>query len=364
MYRDKFRFAADAATVKLGDAEVPRRQGEGRRVLRQGRNLSQGSEDPDSGRSRGRPDPDAQGRPRRAAGITASATRRHRRPRRSSSSRHRRPPCPPLRASAAPAALVEPSPPASTPATASPPAPRATWRRRATTTRRRSPSCCSHGGFWLVIVSFFGFGLLLSLTPCVFPMVPILSGIIVSHGHAVTHGRAFVLSLAYVLGMAVTYAAVGVAAGFSGTLLSSALQNAWVLGGFALVFVAAVAVDVRLLRTATARRPAKPAVGHEPTGRAARCGAIAMMGALSALIVGPCVAAPLAGALLYIAQTGDAVLGGVGAVRHGAGHGRAAAGGRRLLPLAAAQGRPVDGSGEEVLRRAAAGHRACGWSRR
>jgi thiol:disulfide interchange protein DsbD len=68
-------------------------------------------------------------------------------------------------------------------------------------------------------------------------MIPILSGIIVNHGHAVTHARAFVLSLAYVLGMAVTYAAVGVAAGFSGTLLSAALQNAWVLGAFALVFV-------------------------------------------------------------------------------------------------------------------------------
>jgi thiol:disulfide interchange protein DsbD len=72
-----------------------------------------------------------------------------------------------------------------------------------------------NGSFWLIIASFFGFGLLLSFTPCVFPMVPILSGIIVNHGHAVTHARAFWLSLAYVMGMAVTYAAVGVAAGFS-----------------------------------------------------------------------------------------------------------------------------------------------------
>ncbi|MCX8018225.1 MAG: protein-disulfide reductase DsbD family protein, partial [Rhodocyclaceae bacterium] len=92
--------------------------------------------------------------------------------------------------------------------------------------------------FWVALITFFGFGLLLSLTPCVFPMIPILSGIIVNHGHAVTHARAFMLSLAYVLGMAVTYAAVGVAAGFSGTLLSNALQNAWVLSAFALVFVA------------------------------------------------------------------------------------------------------------------------------
>ncbi len=161
----------------------------------------------------------------------------------------------------------------------------------------------------LVLFSFLGFGLLLSLTPCVFPMIPILSGIIVNHGHAVSHLRAFVLSLAYVLGMALTYAAVGVAAGLSGTLLSAALQNAWVLGSFALVFVVLsfsmfgfyelqlpTALQSRVADTANRQGGSLPA--------------IALMGALSALIVGPCVAAPLAGALLYIAQTGNAALGG------------------------------------------------------
>lgn len=161
----------------------------------------------------------------------------------------------------------------------------------------------------LVLLSFFGFGLLLSLTPCVFPMIPILSGIIVNHGHAVTHLRAFVLSLAYVLGMAATYAVIGVAAGFSGTLLSTALQNVWVLGGFALIFVVLsfsmfgfyelqmpAALQSRLSDTANHQGGSLPAIG--------------LMGALSALIVGPCVAAPLAGALLYIAQTGNALLGG------------------------------------------------------
>lgn len=166
------------------------------------------------------------------------------------------------------------------------------------------------GSHWsLIVLSFFGFGLLLSLTPCVFPMIPILSGMIVNHGHAVSHGRAFMLSMAYVLGMAITYAAAGVAAGFSGTLLTSALQNIWVLGGFALVFVVLAfsmfgfyelqlpaALQSRLADTANRQ-------GGSPW-------AIALMGALSALIVGPCVAAPLAGALLYIAQTGDALLGG------------------------------------------------------
>ena len=164
-------------------------------------------------------------------------------------------------------------------------------------------------GFWVAIASFFGFGLLLSLTPCVFPMIPILSGIIVNHGHAVTHTRAFILSLAYVLGMAITYAAVGVAAGYSGTLLSAALQNVWVLGAFALIFVVLslsmfgfyelqlpTALQSKLSDTANHQGGSLPA--------------IALMGALSALIVGPCVAAPLAGALLYIAQTKDAMLGG------------------------------------------------------
>ncbi len=164
-------------------------------------------------------------------------------------------------------------------------------------------------GFWVAVATFFGFGLLLSLTPCVFPMIPILSGIIVNHGHAVTHLRAFTLSLAYVLGMAITYALVGVAAGFSGTLLSAALQNAWVLGAFALVFVA---LSFSMFGFYELQLPAalQSKLSDTANHQGGSLGAIAVMGALSALIVGPCVAAPLAGALLYIAQTKDAVLGG------------------------------------------------------
>ncbi len=173
----------------------------------------------------------------------------------------------------------------------------------------RVASLLRHGNFWLILASFFGFGLLLCLTPCMLPMVPILSGIIVNHGHAVTHARAFWLSLAYVLGMAATYAAVGVAAGYSGTLLSSALQNAWVLGSFALVFVVLSLsmfgfYELQLPSTLQSR------LSESANRRGGSIGAIAAMGALSAVIVGPCVAAPLAGALLYIAQTGDAALGG------------------------------------------------------
>jgi thiol:disulfide interchange protein DsbD len=163
---------------------------------------------------------------------------------------------------------------------------------------------------WLVI-SFFGFGLLLSFTPCVLPMVPILSGIIVGRGATVTRLHGFMLSVAYVLGMAITYALAGVAAGLSGAMLAAALQNPWVLGGFALVFVALALSMFGLyelqLPTALQSRLAE-ASGRLPGGRFA---GVFVMGALSALIVGPCVAAPLAGALLYISQSGDVTLGAV-----------------------------------------------------
>jgi thiol:disulfide interchange protein DsbD len=162
----------------------------------------------------------------------------------------------------------------------------------------------------LILVSFFGFGLLLAFTPCTFPMIPILSGIIVGHGHHLSRGRAFALSLAFVLGMAVTYAAAGVAAGLSGTMLAAALQNVWVLSAFALVFVllslSMFGFYELQLPSALQSRLADSA-RHRSGGH---FGAVTVMGVLSALIVGPCVAAPLAGALLYIAQTGDAMLGG------------------------------------------------------
>ena len=162
----------------------------------------------------------------------------------------------------------------------------------------------------IVLLSFFGFGLLLAFTPCTFPMIPILSGIIVGQGNKVSHMRAVVLSLAYVLGMAATYALAGVAAGVTGTMLSAALQNVWVLGAFALLFVllslSMFGFYELQLPTALQSRLATTA-SH---GKGGSLGGVTVMGVLSALIVGPCVAAPLAGALLYIAQTGDAVLGG------------------------------------------------------
>ncbi len=162
----------------------------------------------------------------------------------------------------------------------------------------------------IILLSFFGFGLLLAFTPCTFPMIPILSGIIVGQGNKVSHTRAFVLSLAYVLGMAVTYALAGVAAGMTGTMLSAALQNVWVLSTFALMFVLlslSMFGFYELQLPSALQSKLADTASH---GKGGNLGGVTLMGVLSALIVGPCVAAPLAGALLYIAQTGDAVLGG------------------------------------------------------
>jgi thiol:disulfide interchange protein DsbD len=163
---------------------------------------------------------------------------------------------------------------------------------------------------WLVVLTFFGFGLLLSFTPCVLPMVPILSGIIVGHGHRVTRAHGFSLSLAYVLGMSLTYAIAGVLAGLSGALLSSALQNQWVLGTFSALFVVLAGSMLgwyKLQLPQRAQSGLSAALNRLPGGRYA---AVFVMGALSALIAGPCVAAPLAGALLYIGKSGNVALGG------------------------------------------------------
>jgi thiol:disulfide interchange protein DsbD len=167
-----------------------------------------------------------------------------------------------------------------------------------------------HGNVALLILSFFGFGLLLSFTPCVLPMIPILSGIIVGRGAGLTRAHAVTLTGAYVFGMAITYAIAGVLAGLSGAMLSAALQNAWVVGSFAAIFVLLAGAmfgfyELQLpaaLQTRLADASNRLHGGH--------LAGVFAMGALSALIVGPCVAAPLAGALLYISQSRDVVLGG------------------------------------------------------
>jgi thioredoxin:protein disulfide reductase len=174
----------------------------------------------------------------------------------------------------------------------------------------RFEQALASGNFLLMLAVFFGAGILLAFTPCVLPMVPILSGIIIGEGREIAKAHAFALSLTYVLGMALTYTVIGILAALSGTLLSAALQNPWVLGAFAAVFVALAASMFGFYELQL------PAVFHSRVAAASQklkggeIAGVAAMGVLSAAIVSPCVAAPLAGALLYISQTRDVVLGG------------------------------------------------------
>jgi thiol:disulfide interchange protein DsbD len=167
------------------------------------------------------------------------------------------------------------------------------------------------GSFWAVIATFFGLGLLLALTPCVFPMIPILSGIIAGQKKELTKASGFMLALAYVLGMAITYALAGVAAALSGTLLSNALQNPWALGIGAGIFVL---LALSMFGFFELQLPSFIQSKFSDASNKMKGGNFAgvfVMGVLSAVIVGPCVAPPLAAALAFIAQTGNTTLGGV-----------------------------------------------------
>lgn len=168
------------------------------------------------------------------------------------------------------------------------------------------------GGNRLVtLLTFFGVGILLAFTPCMFPMVPILSSLIVGQGGGITTRRAFGLSLAYVLAMAVTYTVVGVFAGLFGANLQVTFQNPWIIGSFSTLFVllALSMFGLYNLQIPTSWQTRLSELSNRQRG-GTYVGA-GVMGLLSALIVGPCVAAPLAGALIYIGQSGDAVLGGL-----------------------------------------------------
>ncbi len=165
------------------------------------------------------------------------------------------------------------------------------------------------GDLWLIVAGFFGFGLLLSLTPCVLPMIPILSSIVVG-ANPRSKWHSFSLSLCYVLGMAIAYSLAGIAAGFSGQLLSSTLQTPAVIIVTAIIFVllALSMFGFYELKLPTAFEDRMLRMSNRFKGGQAL--GVFVMGAVSALIVSPCVAAPLAGALLYISQTHDVVLGG------------------------------------------------------
>ena len=166
------------------------------------------------------------------------------------------------------------------------------------------------GRFWTVVGVFLVAGVLLSLTPCVLPMLPILSALIVGQGAVVSKRRGLLLAVSYSLGMAAVYTGLGVAAGLAGEGLAAALQNVWVLSAFA---VGLVALSLSMFGVYELQLPAAltgrltTASNQLPAGRVA---GVFLMGGVSALIVSPCVAAPLAGALVYLSQTRDVTLGG------------------------------------------------------
>ncbi|HHL31170.1 MAG TPA: protein-disulfide reductase DsbD, partial [Oceanospirillales bacterium] len=163
--------------------------------------------------------------------------------------------------------------------------------------------------WWKTILRFFGFGLLLALTPCIFPMIPILSGLIMGQGD-ITRSRAFMLSLIYVLAMALAYTAAGVIAGLLGANIQAALQKPWIIITFSLVFVA---LAMSMFGYYDLQLPASWQNKLSNISNKQKSGSyigVGVMGFLSAIIVGPCVAPPLAGAVLYISNTGDPVVGG------------------------------------------------------
>lgn len=175
----------------------------------------------------------------------------------------------------------------------------------------RIGAALASGSLWLVIGAFLLLGLGLALTPCVYPMLPILSAIIVGHGTRVTRGRGLALAAAYSMGMAVVFTIIGIAAGLLGEGLAAMLQKPAVLATFALVLVLLALsmfgfYNVQMPAALQSRLNAR--TGRLQTGS---LGGVFVMGALSALVVGPCVTPPLSAALLYIGRTGDALLGGV-----------------------------------------------------
>lgn len=163
----------------------------------------------------------------------------------------------------------------------------------------------------LALLSFFGFGLLLAFTPCVFPMLPILSGIIAGAGENVSTRRAFVLSVVYVLASTLVFTIAGVAAGLVGANLQALFQQPWILTSFAVLFVllSLSMFGFYELQLPSSLQNRIASVSNRQQGGSLV--GVAIMGVLSALIVGPCVAPPLAAAVLYISQTRDPVFGGL-----------------------------------------------------
>ncbi|WP_068977815.1 MULTISPECIES: protein-disulfide reductase DsbD [Aeromonas] len=167
-----------------------------------------------------------------------------------------------------------------------------------------------HQGFWLSIVAFFALGLGLAFTPCVFPMYPILTGIIAGAGHRLSTGRAFLLSLVYVQGMAVTYTLLGLVVASAGLKFQAALQHPYVLIGLSAMFVllALSMFGLYTLQLPSSLQTRLSGLSNRQQGGSVV--GVAIMGMISGLVCSPCTTAPLSGALIYVAQSGDLWLGG------------------------------------------------------
>jgi thioredoxin:protein disulfide reductase len=194
------------------------------------------------------------------------------------------------------------------------------WYERATNADY-AQSLLASGSFFAIVGLYFVAGMVLSLLPCSYPRIPILSAIIIGEGVRATRTRGFALSVAYVFGMALVYTVLGVLAAMIGQSLGAWLQNPWVLGAFGVLltvfaFTLIAGFDIAL--------PAKwqDSVNQASQKRSGgKFAAVVVMGALSALVVGACMTAPLFAVLAFIAQTGNAVLGGAALFSMGVGLG-------------------------------------------
>ncbi|QBQ96495.1 protein-disulfide reductase DsbD [Paraburkholderia pallida] len=194
------------------------------------------------------------------------------------------------------------------------------WYERATSADY-AQSLLQGGGFFAVVGLYFLAGIVLSLLPCSYPMIPILSAIIVGEGAQVTRARGFTLSFVYVLGMALVYTVLGIAAALVGQSLGAWLQNPWVLGAFAVLLTAFALMLIAGYDIALPQRWQDGASRASQGRSGGKFVAVGVMGALSALVVGACMTAPLFAVLAFIAHTGNAVLGGAALFAMGIGLG-------------------------------------------
>ena len=173
----------------------------------------------------------------------------------------------------------------------------------------------------LNISLFFLAGLLLAFTPCVFPMIPILTGLIVGQGENISTKKSFLLSLTYVLSMSLTYAGAGVLIALSGTNIQADLQNPYVISSFALLFIILALSMFNVIKLQMPTYIQSLLISKSNASSSGTYIGVGIMGSLSALIVGPCVTAPLIGALIYISLTNDFIIGGAALFSLGMGMG-------------------------------------------